>query len=163
MVVIGLISILTYFGLNANIANLFSKNALSTTAQSLHGALNYARNLSIDRGGRNVIFCTPNDTETDCNATPNWANGWMVISPDNNGNNDIRVFPSKFGNTSGNSIVKSGNAQLAFRNGGANQNTTFVLCNSEGMGPNAREVIVTMTGRVRTVKGNDPNRPQPNC
>jgi len=163
MVVVGLISIIAYYSLSSNVGSLFRRNEVSSTAQTLHAALNYARNASINRGG-DVIFCTPDPTDdTKCNATPEWGKGWMVLSTDNSGNNEIRVFPSKFGAKSSNSLVKFGNTQLAFRNGSANQNTTFVLCSSEGMGATAREVIVTMTGRIRTVAGDDPTAPQGSC
>jgi len=164
MVVLGIISLLVYFSNVANVGNLFSKASVSTSAVSMHSALNYARNESLSRGSRPVTFCRPNATATACDNAASWNKGWMVISTNNDGSDDIRVFPSDFGNNTDNTIVKTGNANtIVFRNGNADQHTTFIFCSADGMGANAREVIVTMAGRVRTVAGNDPSAPIAVC
>jgi len=88
----------------------------------------------------------------------------MVVATNNDGSSDVRVFPSDFGSNGSNTLGKTGLNQIVFTNGSADQNATFVLCDKDQLiNANAREVVITMSGRIRTVAGNDPTAPLANC
>ena len=163
MVVLGILGLLAYFLTQTYTGNIFSKADVSSTAMTLHGALNYARNESLSRGV--VTVCPANADNTACNnnANASWSKGWLVFSPNNDGTSEIRVFQSKFGDVDNNTLVKTGNPVISFRNGNADANGTFILCAGNRMDATAREVIVTMAGRIRTVSGDDPTAPIAVC
>jgi len=162
MVVIAVLAILGGLVFSDRFFNTFRKANVSSTAIALHAALNYARNESLNRGTP-VTFCRPNAGATNCDDGAEWGKGWMVISSDNDGNNVVRVFPSTFASGSNYTLGKTGANSIVFRNGSASENATFVLCEGPLMNANARQVVVTMAGRIRTVTGDDPTAPVANC
>jgi type IV fimbrial biogenesis protein FimT len=155
MIVIVVGAILTSIAAPAFNSYINSTRQTSAIIQ-LVGDLNRARGEAIKRNSR-VIVCARNSTDDDCQATPNWQNGWLVcFDVDNdsvcdtatvNNPNPIVLRPPQ----SDNVALTSSNLVLRFNpNGtqgaGALPATVTVLGNWSGA--TARVITVASTGNI---------------
>ena len=167
LVVIVILGILSVAGMKVMFGNNASSDALSSTATLLHAALKEARNISAGQGRRPVTFCRRNLNSDGCelNNATQWSDGWAISWTQADGTPKFLVFESDFGKHATGTINKTGgnNTDVIFRRGEVSQGTTFVLCNTNGMGATAREVVVNLNGRVRTVAGSSPDAPVAVC
>lgn len=148
MVVIGVLGILIFFFSSSGVdRGTVTHNALASTAHTLEGSLNFAREKSIARGGNVVVSAINN----------NWADGWTITPP---APEPAKVVQSKFSSMNGNTIVKTGNASITFNNGSSSDLSSFILCNFErstGLTRHHRVITVNMVGRVRIFHGDEVN------
>ena len=134
-------------------------SAINTFVASLH----LARGEAIKRNGRAVLCKSSNGEQ--CTRTGGWEQGWILF---HDGNNNANWDPGelllqqqgplgKRVRLSGNSPVAhyvsysaTGSAKLV---SGAFQAGTFTLCPQNGAAGDVRKVVLSGTGRPRTVKG----------
>lgn len=116
-----------------------------TQATSLLLSLNLARSEAIKQDlSSGVIVCASSDGAT-CNASANWAQGWIVLSPSANAPIGV-VAPLAAGSTL--SVNPTGTTQLTFNSdGSASTTAAFTLCDPRGA-QFARYTQVTLTGRI---------------
>ena len=127
---------------------------LTTQANQVITALNYARSEAVKRGSPATV-CSSNGG-TACAGANNWTTGWLVFSdPNGNGVVDagdtiLRVWPA----LEGGNTLNSGQPRVTFRNTGfaTGFNDTFRLCDKRGVN-DARSTIVNAMGRAYVKKG----------
>lgn len=133
-------------------------SAINTFVASLH----LARGEAIKRNGR-AVLCKSSNSEQ-CTRTGGWDQGWILF---HDGNNNASRDPGELllqqhgplqrvrlsGNTPVAHYVSysaTGSAKLV---SGAFQAGTFTLCPPNGAAGEVRKVVLSGTGRPRTVKG----------
>jgi type IV fimbrial biogenesis protein FimT len=161
MVVLAVSAILLGIGI-PSFAALTSSSRLASTTNELVSSLHLARSEAIKRGSRTVM-CT-SATGTACAGSGGWHQGWLVFHDANNnavldaGETVIlarQALPAGF-SLRGNEHVSE---YISYTPGGATklisgafQAGTLTLCNESGGPGAARQVIISSTGRPRTVK-----------
>jgi len=164
-----LIELLVVLALTAIVAVLaipsfqtvIQNNRILTQANDFVTAVNLARSEAIKRGSRTTL-CKSNSSNSDCDNSSKWENGWILFTdPDNPGTVDpdediIKIYgPLEGDNTlRGNSNVTN---RVSFNSSGlsAGFNGQLIICDSRGFGENARAIVISNTGRTRTLKAND--------
>jgi type IV fimbrial biogenesis protein FimT len=141
---------------------LIRSTRLSGATNDFIASLHLARSEAIKRNARTVLC--PSATGAACAASGGWHQGWLMFHDANNnavldaGEAVIlarQALPAGFsltGNTSVSkyiSFVSTGAAKLV--NGGF-QAGTLTLCNESETAEMARQVILSSTGRPRTIK-----------
>ena len=134
--------------------NLVQENRLSTQANALLGALRYARNEAVTRGGH-VTLCA--ESGGACLGTSDWAQGWMAFADaDGDGFLDpgealLRRWPAVHAS---HSLHKGKKVRVRFDAQGfaAGYNDTFRLCDARGPAY-GRGIIVSNQGRTRVAHG----------
>ena len=127
---------------------------LTTQANQVITALNYARSEAVKRGSPATV-CSSNGG-TACAGAINWTTGWLVFAdPDGDGVVDagetvLRVWPA----LEGGNTLNYGKDRVTFRSTGfaTGFNDTFQLCDKRGK-DDARSTIVNAMGRAYVKKG----------
>ncbi|MHB1145478.1 MAG: GspH/FimT family pseudopilin [Thiobacillus sp.] len=161
MVALAIVAILLAIGI-PTFTSLVRSSRLSSATNELVSSLFFARGEAIKRSSRAVIC--PSATGSSCAGSGDWHQGWIVFGDDNN-NASVdageTVILKRAGLPDGmwlkgNSPVSeyisytaSGGAKLV---SGAFQAGTLTLCNVMDAPGAARQIIVSSTGRPRTVK-----------
>lgn len=161
MVVLAVSSILLGIGL-PSFASLVHASRLSSATNEMVSSLHLARSEAIKRSSR-VVMCT-SATGTSCVASGGWDQGWVVFHDANNnavldaGETVIlarKAFPAGFILTGNEPVMK----YISYTPGGATklisgafQAGTLTFCNESEAPGAARQVIISSTGRPRTVK-----------
>lgn len=148
-------------------STMIKNNRRAAAVNELVVDINFARSEAVKRGSR-VSLCRTSDYAAavpTCLAGSGWEQGWIVFD-DEDGNREpnsaadvLRSHPPLSNNITirgstpsadslGNRIQYAASGRLA-----AVGNGTLVLCDDRSAGPEAREVIVANTGRVRTSTG----------
>lgn len=142
-------------------ASLAHSSRLSTASNELLASLHLARSEAIKRRGR-AVLC-PSATGTSCADGGDWHQGWVVFHDANNnaqlnpGETVVlsrQALPAGFSLTGNEHVSKyisytpSGATKLI---SGAFQAGTLTLCNESGAPGAARQVVISSTGRPRTV------------
>ena len=161
MVVLAIAGILLAIGVPA-FAALVQSSRLSSATNELVASLHLARSEAI-KGNSRVVMCI-SETGTSCAASGGWHQGWLMFH-DVNDNAALdegeaviltrQAFPAGFRLT-GNRWISN---NIAYTPSGATrlisgvlQVGTFTLCNESDASGMARQVIVSSTGRPRTVR-----------
>lgn len=161
MVVLAVSAILLGIGI-PSFSALTSSSRLASATNELVSSLHLARSEAIKRNSRTVM-CT-SATGTACADSGGWHQGWLVFHDANNssvldaGEAVIltrQALPAGFSLTGNEHISK----YISYTPGGATklisgafQAGTLTLCNESGASGAARQVIISSTGRPRTVK-----------
>ncbi len=147
---------------------MVQNNRVVTQTNEFVSSLNMARSEAVKRGDR-ITICKSADSAT-CTAAGDWQQGWIIFTDSNSdavvNNTDVilRIYNAFVpGNTlrgiSGNVasyISYAGNGFSQMVGGGGTQTGTLVLCDSRGLGANARAIVLSASGQVRTAPANDP-------
>lgn len=161
MVVLAVSAILLGIGI-PSFAAFTSSSRLASATNELVSSLHLARSEAIKRNSRTVM-CT-SATGTACADSGGWHQGWLVFHDANNnavldaGETVIlarQALPAGFSLTGNEHVSK----YISYTPGGATklisgafQAGTLTLCNESGAPGAARQVIISSTGRPRTVK-----------
>lgn len=161
MVVLSVSAILLGIGI-PGFSTLTSNSRLVGATNELVSSLHLARSEAIKRNSR-VVLCT-SATGTSCVASGGWHQGWLVFhDPNNNAVLDAdevvilsrQALPAGLRATSTGSTARyvsytptGGTKQIT----GAFQAGTLTLCNASEAADTARKIIISSTGRPRTVK-----------
>ena len=161
MVVLAVSAILLGIGI-PGLTALSSSSRLVSATNELVSSLHLARSEAIKRNSR-VVMCK-SATGTSCAASGGWHQGWLVFhDPNNNAALDANetvilarpFFPGGI-NLNGNqwiaryiSYTPSGATRMV---SGVLQVGTLTVCNVSASSGTAREIIISSTGRPRTVK-----------
>jgi type IV fimbrial biogenesis protein FimT len=146
-----------------NFISFVQNSRLTSQANDLVTALNYARSEAIKRGVRTAVCSSTNGTS--CAASTTWDTGWLVfVDCDNDGVVDPGICPDWDANgaaddepvllvrqplESGNTL-RMGLTNVTYQNTGFSGNAgTFRLCDVRGTA-SGRAIAVNMQGRVRT-------------
>jgi type IV fimbrial biogenesis protein FimT len=132
---------------------IINDNRLTTQANELVSALNYARSEAVKRGD-NVSICASTNGTT-CSGSNAWNDGWIAFtdSTGTGGTLDasdalLQVWPA----TGGLALTTNG-ASVRYQSSGMVVTTrSFTLQKAGCTGPRSRQVGVALTGRVRTLK-----------
>lgn len=141
---------------------LLASQHLTSHANAYLATLHLARSEAIRRNGRVVVCKSPNGEA--CSASGGWHQGWIVFHDINNnasvdpGEEVLRQFSALAAE-----MTISGNAPVANyvsytplgvtkMTSGAFQAGTLTLCRSGATGAEARQVVVSITGRPRIKK-----------
>lgn len=134
-------------------------SAVTRFVSSLH----FARGEAIKRNGR-AVLCKSPDRES-CTLSGNWEQGWIVF---HDANNNARRDPGESllqqQGPLGRRLLLAGNQPVAHyvsysatgsakMVSGAFQAGTFTLCPQSGTADDVRRIVLSGTGRPRTVKG----------
>ncbi len=143
---------------------MLQNNRMTTQVNDYVTSLNVARSEAVKRSSRVTVCKSANNTS--CATTGGWQQGWIVFVDTNNdatvsaGEEVLRAHgPIESGNTLVGttdvinyiSFVSTGFSLLT--NGSA-QNGTVVMCDSRGFGADARAVVLSASGAVRTAPAN---------
>jgi type IV fimbrial biogenesis protein FimT len=138
---------------------------MSTTANEVIAAFNYARSEAIKRN-RRVTICKSNNKAT-CTSSAEWHHGWIIFAEDLTFNsdydtgetmlriqgklkNDLQLDPIASGTIfNALSFTARGQGSVA---GVTTTTVTMSLCDDKGI-DEARAIVVSRTGRVNVVKG----------
>lgn len=161
IVVLAVSAILLGIGISGLTALSGSSRLVSATNE-LVSSLHLARSEAIKRNSR-VVMCT-SATGTSCAASGGWQQGWLVFhDPNNNAVLDANetvilarpFFPAGL-KLNGNqwiaryiSYTPSGATRMI---SGVLQVGTLTMCNVSAASGTARQIVISSTGRPRTVK-----------
>ncbi len=157
LVTLAVLAVLLGVGI-PSLAGLIRDSRLTTSINSIHAALFYARSESIKRG-RRVTICT-SANQVACAAGIGWHSGWIVFDdPNGNGVRDAGETVLRVGDALPPPIAITGNTPV--RNyvsyvpsgttravGGALQMGTITACD----GGSARQIVISASGRPRAVR-----------
>lgn len=139
-----------------NFITFVQNNRLAGQANDLVTMLNYARSEAVKRN-QNITVCS-STTGTSCAGSTTWDSGLIVFVDNNvNGTWDAGedILQVRQG-LEGSNTLRSGAQSISYRANGfravAGANDVFRLCDTRGTA-NAREIIVSMQGRVSTSTG----------
>jgi type IV fimbrial biogenesis protein FimT len=161
MVVLAVSAILLGIGVPSFIG-LANSSRLTSATNELVSSLHLARSEAIKRNSRTVM-CT-SATGTSCVASGGWQQGWLVFHDVNNNavlDAGEAVILARQAQPAG--LLLTGNAHVSkyvsYSPSGATklisgafQAGTLTLCNESAVPGAARQVVVSSTGRPRTVK-----------
>lgn len=138
--------------------SFIQNNRISTQTNDFITSLNLTRSEAIKRGTP-VKICRSADGNSCGDDTINWHDGWMIFT-DNNGDDDldddetlIRVHGAL--NTPDTTLDGNfffGTSVVFDSNGGSSVMGSFLLCDKRGVRNNARAIVITSNGRVRSIK-----------
>lgn len=143
-------------------SNMLTSHRLTTQANAFLGALHFARSEAIKRNGR-VVVCKSSSGES-CADSGDWQQGWIVFEdPNNNASLDDAEALLRRGQALEVGFVMTGNAPvvayvsytplgLTKKTSGAFQAGTITLCAPDGSEGDARQVVISITGRPRINK-----------
>lgn len=161
MVVLSIAGILLAIGIPA-FSHLAHSSRLASATNELVSALHLARSEAIKRNSRTVMCMSA--TGTSCAASGGWQQGWLVFHDVNNnavldaGETVILARQAQpaglllTGNTPVSKYISYSPSGATKLISGAFQAGTLTLCNESAVSGAAREVVVSSTGRPRTVK-----------
>ena len=166
LVGISILSILLSVGV-PSFSQFSTNNRLSSSSNVLFSSFSLARSESIKRGSR-VVVCKSADGLV-CTVAGDWSQGWIVFSDlDNSGTKDggEQITHKSPAMPAGYSFTGNGNVSdyVSFDTqgaiklvGGGFQSGTFRLCPPDPaiVSGNGREIILSASGRARTVKVTD--------
>ncbi len=143
-------------------SNMLTSHRLATQSNTFLSALHFARSEAIKRNGR-VVVCKSSSGEA-CAAGGGWEQGWMVFDDaNNNASLDAGENLLRRGQALAEGFVMAGNAPVAAyvsytplgltkKTSGAFQAGTITLCQSAASGGDARQIVISITGRPRINK-----------
>ncbi len=135
---------------------------LTTSTNTLLSGLQLARNEAIKRNSR-VVVCR-SSTGLHCSTSGGWQDGWIVFHDTNNNANldpGEELLLREQGSSS--QVLLTGNSTVATyvsytgmgmarHTSGAFQAGTFTVCTPSQLPVEARQLVLSNTGRVRTSK-----------
>jgi len=151
--------------------SFIQNNRMSTTVHKFVSSLNLARSEAVKRGER-ITMCKSSNAST-CTNGGDWSQGWIVfVDANDNGQREaanedlIRAQNGLSGSTtiSGQDDVENyvsyagnGFAQLITGSTLDTTKSTLIFCDSRQFGDNARAIIISTTGSVRSAPATDPS------
>lgn len=140
-------------------------NRLQTQSNALFTSLMLARSEAVKRNYP-VVVCKSADG-ADCTGAGNWEQGWLVF-PDKDRDNTLDADEPVIravGALSGGNTLRTG-ANYANRvtyrpDATASQADSFRLCGANAVDEEARQIVVSLTGRPRMQKGLDADKTCP--
>jgi type IV fimbrial biogenesis protein FimT len=161
LVVLAVTSVLLTLGI-PRFASLVHANRLTSATNALISSLHLARSEAIKRNARTAMC--PSITGTSCAASGGWHQGWVVFhDANNNAMLDGAEFvmlrqpalPEGFrltGNTPVSRYISYTPAGSARKISGAIQAGTLTVCRRSSEQCEARQVVISSTGRPRTTR-----------
>ena len=131
-----------------NFITFVQNNRLTSQANDVVTALNYARSEAIKRGVR-VTVCS-RSTDTACAGSTTWDTGWLVfVDADGDGDVDGETpLQVRQPLESGNTMRAAQRQRVTYQNTGySGFADTFRLCDARGTA-SGRPIVVNMQGRV---------------
>lgn len=137
-------------------------SSLAAASNEMLAALHLARSEAIKRGVRTVVCVSPDGV--DCATGGGWQQGWLVFhDPNNNALHEPgepalwerAALPGQLrvtGNTPVVRYVSYTPVGDTRQTSGAYQIGTITLCHRDDPGGPARQIVISSTGRPRTVK-----------
>ncbi|WP_298623659.1 GspH/FimT family pseudopilin [uncultured Legionella sp.] len=120
-------------------------NRISTNADTLVNALNYARGTALTQAMNIKVCPVGSPGSTTCGT--DWSNGWIVVAEPASGASTLLKCQQNSGNTP---LVSASSTQVLFdRYGLSTTQSNFTLCDSRGSAF-ARSVEVLATGYVQS-------------
>ncbi len=129
------------------------KTRIATTADEVYGSLMLARSEAIKRQ-RTVSLCSTLDNATCDETNGGWHHGWLIFTDESddgvlNGRDQLIRRVSDVSNLI--SITWNRGSNLRFNSRGqTTQAGTFQVCDRENDGLDAKAIVISMTGRLRT-------------
>jgi type IV fimbrial biogenesis protein FimT len=161
MIVLAVSAILLGIGI-PSFASLAHTSRLSSATNEMVSSLHLTRSEAIKRSSR-VVMCT-SATGTSCAASGGWDQGWVVFHDANNnasvdaGETVILAQPAlpqgyrMKGDSKVSRYISYSSSGGTKHISGAFQAGALTLCNESGSSDTARKIIISSTGRARTVK-----------
>ena len=136
-------------------SNMLTSHRLTTQANDFLGALHFARSEAIKRNGR-VVVCKSSSGES-CADSGDWQQGWIVFEDANNNASldDAEALLRRRQALDAGFVmtyVSYTPLGLTKKTSGAFQAGTITLCPPDGSAGEARQVVVSITGRPRINK-----------
>jgi len=143
-------------------SDMVASHRLTSQSNTFLGALHFARSEAIKRNGR-VVVCKSSSGE-DCDASGAWQQGWIVFDDaNNNASLDTGENLLRRGEALAEGFSMTGNGPVAAyvsytplgltkKTSGAWQSGTITLCQMAASGGEARQIIISITGRPRINK-----------
>ena len=168
LVVLAIAAIITTTAI-PSFQSFIQNNRMSTTVHSFVSSLNLARSEAVKRGER-VTVCKSSNSST-CSNSGDWEQGWIVfIDSNDNGQREtateelVRAHNAVADSTtiSGQTDVENyisyagtGFAQLVTGSMLDSTKSTLIFCDSRSFGDQARAIIISTTGSVRSAPATD--------
>lgn len=155
MVVIAIMGIMTAIAI-PSVTNLIRDQQQYSTAGQVFTDLNFARNEAIKRNSR-VLVCA--NSASACNATTNWANGWLVcIDIDANGLCDASTTANpnpiivRGAIYSAVTLTASSTSPVTFKPDGTVVAASSIVTSGTWTSPSTRTSAISATGLIRSYK-----------
>ena len=163
VIIIAILGITMAFAV-PGLRTVISNHRISSDASDFTAALQLAKAEAVARLNP-VIICKKNANSTDCVASGDWSQGWIVFS-DDNGNGAVDAV-------SGETVLlvhEALDARITFiGTGGVTDSITYrpsgttsvtgteilIICDDRGFDYSARGILVTITGRGSMMKASD--------
>lgn len=143
-------------------STMLTSHRLTSQSNAFLSTLHLARSEAIKRNGR-VVVCKSASGES-CAASGDWEQGWIVFHDiNNNASLDDGEDMLRRGEALDERFVMTGNSHVAAyvsytplgltkKTSGAFQAGTITLCQPAASGGDARQVVISITGRPRIQK-----------
>jgi type IV fimbrial biogenesis protein FimT len=145
-----------------NLAGMIVTSELEAQANAFLSAVHLTRNEAVKRNTR-VVLCK-STTGSTCDTSGGWENGWIIFHDVNNntavdaGETIIQrkqALPASLllkGNSPVSKYVSYTSTGVAKLSSGAFQAGTLTLCSLSSSGGEARQIVISITGRPRVEK-----------
>lgn len=152
-------------------SNMLASQRLASQSNTFLSALHFARSEAIKRNGR-VVVCKSSSGE-DCDASGGWHQGWIVFDDaNNNASLDAGESLLRRGTALAEGFSMTGNGPveayvsytplgLTKKTSGAFQAGTITLCQVAASVGEARQIVISITGRPRIDKTTATSCPTP--
>ncbi len=158
MIVISVLAVVSAASL-PSLSAIFERNRITTQTNTLFSSLVFARSQAVSRN-QNVVMCK-SVNGTSCTVSGNWESGWLVYIDENSSGiqeGTERVVFALPGLKTG-FTLRAGtayqNTVIFLPDGTVNTTDTFKLCATDGNIENGRSIIISATGRPRSLEGVD--------
>jgi len=143
-------------------STMLTSHRLTSQSNAFLSTLHLARSEAIKRNGR-VVVCKSSSGES-CSADGDWEQGWIVFDDiNNNASLDDGEDLLRWGQALAEGFSMKGNGPVAAyvsytpmgltkKTSGAWQAGTITLCQPAASGGDARQVVISITGRPRIKK-----------
>lgn len=143
-------------------SNMLASHRLTSQSNTFLGSLHFARSEAIKRNGR-VVVCKSSSGDG-CDASGGWQQGWIVFDDtNNNASLDAGEGLLRRGEALAEGFSMTGNGPveayvsytpfgLTKKTSGAWQGGTITLCQLAVSGGDARQIVISITGRPRINK-----------
>jgi type IV fimbrial biogenesis protein FimT len=150
-------------------STMLTSHRLTSQSNTFLSALHFARSEAIKRNGR-VVVCKSSSGEG-CDASGGWQQGWIVFDDaNNNANLDTGESLLRRGQSLPDGFFMTGNGPvvayvsytpfgLTKKTSGAFQAGTITLCKAAASAGEARQVVISITGRPRIKKSTSTSCP----
>lgn len=153
MVAMAIVAIVAVVGM-PSVSSFMDRGKIDVSTTKMLRSIVVARSEAVTRN-QPVVMCTSNNGES-C-TTSDWEDGWISYADENgDGGLDTGEPVVSVNGAVERVTLRSENGAVTFLpNGSVSATETFFTCGSDGDTTKAETIVITFTGRPRTISGAD--------